>query len=87
MSEKNRKSCCEMHQKVALGIARVYSEQECGVADSVLVDYHDFGYQSATGAPVAAALSFMFCPWCGAERDPDDQTRRNVEVIKSRHNA
>lgn len=83
MSE-TQNHCCDMHRKVALGIARVYSEEECGVADSVLVDYHDFDYQSPSGVPVAAALSIKYCPWCGEKRDPLDESRRQVEVIRPR---
>jgi hypothetical protein len=74
-----------MHQKVALGIAQVYSEEKCGVPDAALVDFHDFDYQSTTGSPVAVALSFRFCPWCGVERDSSSQTRRNIEVIRPRY--
>lgn len=85
MSDK--KNCCEMHKKVALGIAKVYSEAECGISDSALVDFHDFGYQSDSGVPVGVALSIKYCPWCGTERDHDDETRRNVEVIRPRHNG
>jgi len=87
MSSKETKNCCDMHQKVALGIAQVYSEEKCGVPDTALADFHNFDYQSSTGAPVAAALSLRFCPWCGVERDNNDQTRRNVEVIRPRHEA
>lgn len=86
MSEKSN-NCCDMHRKVALGIARVYTEEECGVSDFALVDYHDFGYKSQSGAKVAAALSLKFCPWCGVKRDHADQTRRNVEVIRAPNNA
>jgi hypothetical protein len=73
--------CCEMHTKVALGIAKIYSEEECGVNDSVLVDYHNFDYVSNSKLPVAAALRTKFCPWCGATRKAGDK-RRITEVIK-----
>jgi len=69
-----------MRSKVGLGIAKVFSEDECGVADSTLADYHDFSYESPTGLPVAVSLSLRFCPWCGVERKRDDQ-RRTIEVI------
>lgn len=71
-----------MRKKVGLGIAKVYSEKECGVPDSAMADYHDFGYTSPTRLPVMAALKLRFCPWCGAERRPDDQ-RRTIEVIQN----
>jgi hypothetical protein len=69
-----------MHKKVVLQISRLRTEEECGVPDSAIVDFHDFGYRSETELPVRAALSFRFCPWCGAPRDDNDQTRRIVET-------
>lgn len=78
-----RKHCCDMHKKIALQIAKVYTEEECGIPDSVMVDYHDFGYRSKTNLKVAASLSFKFCPWCGSARDDNDQSRRIVETIIS----
>lgn len=81
MSE--RKHCCDMHKKIALQIAKVYTEEECGVSDTVMTDYHDFGYESKTNLPVAASLSFRFCPWCGTPRDDNDRSRRIVETIVS----
>jgi hypothetical protein len=75
------KTCCDMRRKVALGIAKVFSEAESGVPDSVMIDFHDFDYSSPTNMPVAAALSFRFCPWCGTKRDPNAEKRR-TEVIR-----
>lgn len=78
MSE--RKHCCDMHRKVVLRIAKINSERECGVPDTAMVEFHDFSYESTNKLPVAAALSFRFCPWCGTPRDDNDQTRRIVET-------
>ena len=82
MPSNQVKSCCDIHRKVALAIARVYTEEECGVPDSTLADYHDFNYQSPSNLPVGAALSFRFCPWCGEVRDDKDPDRRMTEVIR-----
>ena len=84
MSEEKTNRCCSMHKKVGLGISRVFSEKECGVPDSVMVDYHNFDYQSASNLPVAAALSFKFCPWCGEARVDEDPDRRVTEVVRLR---
>jgi len=84
VSSDQKKSCCDMHRKVALGITKIYSEEECGLPDSVMVDYHNFGYESTNKLPVAAALSFNFCPWCGVTRDDQDETRRTTEVIRTK---
>ena len=81
MAEK-KGSCCDMHKKVALQIAKVYSEVECGVSDATLADFHDFAYKPEHDLPVAAALSFRFCPWCGTAKDHNDQSRRRTEVVK-----
>lgn len=78
MSE--RKHCCDMHKKIVLRIAKINTQAECGVPDTIMTDYHDFGYESKSNLPVAAALSFRFCPWCGEARDDNDQTRRIVET-------
>jgi len=84
VSKDKKNHCCDMHKKVGLGIARVYAEEECGVPDSVMVDYHDFNYESASSLPVAAALSFKFCPWCGTARADQDPDRRTTEVVRLR---
>lgn len=76
-----QKHCCDMHQKVALGVMKIYSEKECGLPDSILADFHDFSYQSPTGAPVAVALSTKYCPWCGAQRI-DPSMKRTTEVVR-----
>jgi len=70
-----------MRSKVSLGIAKVYSEEDSGVPDSVLVDFHNFDYVSESKLPVAAALTIRFCPWCGAERQAGDE-KRTTEVIR-----
>lgn len=82
MPEEQTKSCCEMRKKVGLGIAKVFTEDECGVPDSAMVDYHDFGYESESELPVAAALSLRFCPWCGTRRTTSEK-RRTIEVIRN----
>ncbi|MGD9727901.1 MAG: hypothetical protein AB7L09_01300 [Nitrospira sp.] len=79
MSEK-RKYCCDMHKKVVLSIANIRDEIECGVPDSAMAEFHDFAYRSTSNLPVAAALSFRFCPWCGTPRDENDRNRRIVET-------
>ena len=71
-----------MRSKVGLGIAKVFSEEECGLPDTVMLDYHDFSYTSSSQLPVAAALSLKFCPWCGTERR-DDEERRTIEIIRA----
>jgi len=73
-----------MRAKVIIGIARVLSEEECGISDSVLVDFHDFSYESPTKLPVASALTTRYCAWCGKKRDPDDE-RKTTEVIRQHH--
>jgi len=78
---EQKNHCCDMREKVGLGIAKVFSEQECGVPDSTMVDYHDFDYTSPSELPVAAALSLKFCPWCGEARQHDEQ-RRTIEIIR-----
>ena len=83
MSKFQKKICCDMRQKVALGIARVYPKDECGIPDVVMAEFHDFSYKSDSNLPVAAALAIRYCPWCGAERDPAEE-RRTVEVIRPR---
>ena len=75
--------CCDMRGKVGLGIAKIYSEEECGVSDSAMLDYHDFSYTSPSQLPVAAALTFRFCPWCGTARTVEEP-RRTIEVIRGR---
>jgi len=80
-SDTPKKTCCDMLRKVAIGIAKVYTESECGLSDSVMMDFHDFDYKSPTNLPVAAALAFKFCPWCGVRRERDSQ-RRTTEVIR-----
>jgi hypothetical protein len=70
-----------MRRKVALGIAKVFTEAESGIPDSVMMDHHDFDYTSPTKLPVAAALVFKFCPWCGQRRDATSEQRR-TEVIR-----
>lgn len=79
MSDK--KVCCGMRKKIVVGIAGILSEEQCGVPDSVMVDYHDFDYQSDSGVPVSLALKFAFCPWCGTQLGAD-QARRTTEVIR-----
>jgi hypothetical protein len=81
VSNEQTKYCCIMRRKIALGIAKVYSQEECGVSDSEMAEFHDFGYRSTSELPVAAALSIRFCPWCGTKRN-SDSTRRVVEVIR-----
>ena len=84
VSDQLNKHCCPMKEKVILGIAKVLSEEECGIPDSALVDYHDFEYESPTKLPISAALTTRFCSWCGAEKNLDDK-RRITEVIRSHH--
>jgi hypothetical protein len=84
VENKQSKRCCEMRSKVSLGIAKVYSEEESGVSDAVLADFHNFDYVSESKMPVAAALTLMFCPWCGAERR-DGEKGRTTEVIRPYH--
>lgn len=84
MSEDKTYHCCDMHKKVGLRIDKVFSEEACGVPDSVMADYHNFDYQSDSGLPVAAALSFKFCPWCGEDRVDADPDRRVTEVVRLR---
>lgn len=82
-TERNKPTCCEMRLKVSLGIARVHPEDECGISDSVMVDFHDFDYRSNSSLPVSSALTFKYCPWCGADRrNVHDSDRRTVEVIR-----
>jgi len=75
------KLCCDMRKKIGLGIAKVFSEEDCGVADSVMADYHNFGYESISQLPVQAALVLKYCPWCGQERAADSK-RRVIEIIR-----
>jgi len=82
VSNKQKTMCCIMRTKIGLGIAKVFSEAECGVSDSAMVDYHDFAYESPSQLPVAMSLTLRFCPWCGSERKTDD-LRRTIEVIRS----
>jgi len=70
-----------MRKKVGLGIAKIYTEDECGVSDSVMADFHDFAYSSPAQVPVSASLHIRFCPWCGAERQAGEK-RRVIEVIR-----
>ncbi len=81
MDIEENKPCCEMHVKVSLGIAKIYSEEECGIHDSMLADFHIFDYRSESELPVAAALRTKFCAWCGAQKKDDDK-RRVTEVIR-----
>jgi len=81
VSNTQSRICCDMRRKVALGVAKIYSKEECGVDDSTLIDFHDFAYESPSGLPVRAALVYKFCPWCGVEKTVDDQ-RRTTEVIQ-----
>lgn len=83
-SEQDVKRCCDMSRKVALNIAKIYSEEECGIPESTMLDFHDFGYNSKSGLPVAAALAFNYCPWCGQEKDRQDESRRRTEVVHPR---
>lgn len=82
MPNEQKSVCCDMRSKIGLGIAKVFSEDECGVSDSTMVDYHDFSYESPSHLPVAISLSLRFCPWCGIARKEDDH-RRTIEVIRS----
>jgi hypothetical protein len=81
-AEPKKKSCCDMRRKIAIGIAKVFSEDECGIPDSAMLDFHNFNYSSPTKLPVAVALAFKFCPWCGARRDNSNMERRATEVIR-----
>jgi hypothetical protein len=76
------KSCCDMRRKVAVGIAKVFSKEECGLGDEVMLDFHHFEYSSPAKVPVAAALAFKFCPWCGTRRDNSNMEARATEVIR-----
>jgi hypothetical protein len=78
--DEQKTACCDMKKKVGLGIAKIYTETECGVPDSVMVDFHNFGYESPSNLPVAAALKLKFCPWCGTERS--SERGRIIEVIR-----
>ena len=80
----NLDKCCDMRTKVQLAIARVLSEEECGIPDTVMADFHDFSYQSPTNLPVAAALVTQYCAWCGAKRRPNEK-RTTTEVIQPHH--
>lgn len=84
MSEEANKpkSCCDMRRKVAVGIAKVFTKDECGLGDDVMVDFHLFDYSSPAQVPVAAALVFKFCPWCGTRRDNSNMEARATEVIR-----
>ena len=73
--------CCDMKRKVAIGIAKVFTQEECGLQDTVLADFHDFEYESPSKFPVAAALTIRFCPWCGTKRKCED-IRRTTEIIR-----
>lgn len=76
------KTCCEMRRKVAVGIAKIFTKEECGLGDEVMLDFHRFDYNSPTKVPVAAALAFKFCPWCGTRRDQGKTEERSTEVIR-----
>lgn len=69
---KQPSTCCPMRRKVVVGIIGVLPEEQSGVADSELADYLRFDLQGPDGKPV---LAFRFCPWCGAARAPDAETR------------
>ena len=86
MEIEENKPCCEMHVKVALGIAKIYSKEECGIHDVVLADFHNFDYTSESELPVAAALRTKFCPWCGTPKKENDK-RRVTEVIRPYHRS
>ena len=83
MPRKQSGICCDMRLKVGLGIDKIYPEDECGVSDAALADFHDFNYTSPTNVPVMAALTIKFCPWCGAEKT-DQDVRRTTEIFHTR---
>jgi hypothetical protein len=72
-----RTSCCQARQKVIVAVAKILTKEECGIPDSLLADYVDHGTDSPGGKPV---LAFQFCPWCGAKRDPEGETRITEEA-------
>jgi len=82
VANKQDSTCCDMRKKVGLGVAKVFSEDECGVPDSAMVDFHNFDYKSTSGLPVEVALTIKFCPWCGTPRS-NTENRRTIEVINS----
>ncbi len=70
--EQEPPTCCLLRRKIVVGILRVFSEEECGVSDSELVDVLRFDLATPSGKPV---LAFRFCPWCGEPREPGGETR------------
>ena len=67
-----RPSCCLMRRKVVVAPVQVLPEAACGVPDSEMADYLRHGESSPTGKPI---LEVKFCPWCGAPRDQNGETR------------
>lgn len=73
-------TCCPMRRKVVVGILAVLPETQCGVGDSELADFLRFDLETPGGKPV---LAFRFCPWCGAARAPDAETRIvDVDIMR-----
>lgn len=71
MSDKTE-TCCAFRRKIVLAIIKVLPEEVCGVSDAELADLLDFTQQASSGKPI---LAVRFCPWCGAPRKPDSETR------------
>lgn len=76
-------TCCDMRLKVDLVIGKIHHEDDCGVSDAVMADFHDFDYQSPTALPMRVLLTFKFCPWCGADRrNVNNDDRKVTEVVR-----
>lgn len=61
-----------------MGILGVLSEEECGIADSLMADVIRWDLAVPSKKPVIAV---RFCPWCGHERTLEDEVQTTDVTI------
>jgi len=73
----DKKTCCLTRRKVIVGILKILTEEECGIGEGELAGFIRWGKKTSAGTTI---LAFRFCPWCGEERDPEDEARITEHV-------
>lgn len=67
-----KETCCPYRRKIVVNVTAVLPESVCGVPDSDMADLLRFDLEVESGHPV---LAFRYCPWCGTQRNLDDEVR------------
>ena len=58
-------TCCLLRRKILVVIAKVFTEEACGVPESEMAEVIRWDLDVPSGKPV---IGFRFCPWCGQKR-------------------